>query len=52
MGAADEVGSISAGKLADLVIVQGDPLKRITDLFDVQGVMLNGRYRPIDQLLE
>jgi hypothetical protein len=52
MGAADEVGSISAGKLADLVIVQGDPLKRITDLFDVHGVMLNGRYRPIDQLLE
>jgi len=52
MGAIAEVGRIEAGMLADLVIVDGDPLTRITDLINVQGVILNGRYRSLDQLLQ
>ena len=52
MGAGDEVGQIKAGLLADMVIVDGDPLRNIDDLFNVQGVMLNGRYRTLDELLE
>ena len=52
MGAGNEVGTIKPGMLADIVIVAGDPLTRITDLFQVQGVMLNGRYRELGELLE
>ncbi len=36
--------------LADLVIIDGDPLARMTDLMKVQGVMMNGRYRGIEAL--
>jgi len=51
MGAADELGSIRPGYLADMVMVAGDPLADITALRDVQGVMLNGRYHTVDALL-
>jgi len=51
MGAADQVGRLEAGFLADLVIVDGDPLARMTDLMNVEGVMVNGRYREIERLL-
>ena len=49
-GATDLVGRIEAGFLADLVIVDGDPLARMTDLLNVAGVMLNGRYLRIEDL--
>jgi imidazolonepropionase-like amidohydrolase len=51
MGAADEIGRIDVGLLADLVIIDGDPLKRMTDLMNVTGVMVNGRYRGIEALI-
>jgi len=51
MGAEAEVGQVRDGLLADLVIVDGDPLANIIDLFNVTGVMTNGRYYPLDELL-
>jgi imidazolonepropionase-like amidohydrolase len=39
---ADELGSIEKGKLADLVMVDGDPLKDIRAMRKVKRVMLNG----------
>jgi imidazolonepropionase-like amidohydrolase len=38
----DRLGSVEAGKLADLVLVQGDPAKNISDMRRVKRVMLNG----------
>jgi Tol biopolymer transport system component len=38
-----ELGSIEAGKLADLVIIDGDPLRNILDSEKVRWTMLNGR---------
>lgn len=38
----DRLGSIEAGKLADLVLVEGDPSKNISDMRRVKRVMLNG----------
>ncbi len=42
--AADRLGSIEAGKLADLVLVEGDPSKNISDMRRVNRVMLNGKW--------
>jgi imidazolonepropionase-like amidohydrolase len=38
----DRLGSIEAGKLADLILIQGDPLKDISNMRRIQRVMLNG----------
>ena len=40
----DRLGTIENGKLADLLIVEGDPSKQIDDLARVQKVMLNGKW--------
>ena len=42
--ASDRLGSIESGKLADLVLVEGDPLKNISDMRYVKRVMLNGKW--------
>jgi imidazolonepropionase-like amidohydrolase len=45
---ADRLGTIEVGKLADLVIVEGDPTKNISDMRRVKRVMLNGRWVPAE----
>ncbi|MGI9289928.1 MAG: amidohydrolase family protein [Gammaproteobacteria bacterium] len=52
LGAADDVGTLTPGKLADILIVKGDPLSNVQDLFNLQGVMLNGQYRTLEELLQ
>ena len=52
IGAAGEVGEVKPGKLADLIIVDGDPLAQIFDLVKIQGVMLNGVYRQRADILQ
>lgn len=42
MGAASVLGSIQAGKRADLVLVDGDPLRRMNDIGRVVLTMKNG----------
>lgn len=43
-------GSIKVGKAADLVLVEGDPSKRIGDLRQTRTVMLGGRLMDADAL--
>jgi imidazolonepropionase-like amidohydrolase len=38
----DRLGSVEAGKIADLVLVEGDPSKNISDMRRIKRVMLNG----------
>ena len=42
--ASNRLGSIEPGKLADLVIVEGNPLNNISDVRRVKRVMLNGNW--------
>jgi imidazolonepropionase-like amidohydrolase len=42
MGWQDQVGTVEKGKYADLVAVEGDPLKDITELARVEFVMKGG----------
>lgn len=41
---ADRLGSVEPGKLADLVLVGGDPLQNISAIRQVKRVMINGRW--------
>jgi imidazolonepropionase-like amidohydrolase len=42
--AADRIGSVERGKLADLLLVQGDPTTEIGAMRNVRRVMLGGRW--------
>jgi imidazolonepropionase-like amidohydrolase len=39
----NEIGTVEAGKNADIIAVKGDPLKDISELQRVKFVMLGGR---------
>lgn len=43
IGAGDEIGSLKVGKLADLIIIDGNPLDNIRDTEHVTHTMVNGR---------
>lgn len=52
IGVSKDLGTLEAGKLADLVIVDGDPLAKIKDAWNVQLVMKNGILYDIETLLK
>ncbi|MEM9676054.1 MAG: DPP IV N-terminal domain-containing protein [Bacteroidota bacterium] len=51
VGVADDLGTIEEGKVADLVIVDGDPLANIFDAWNVTMTVKNGIRYEIDELL-
>ena len=44
MGIADSLGTVARGRLADLVLLDANPLDDIRNTKKVRGVVLNGRY--------
>ncbi len=42
--ATDSLGTVAAGKLADLVLLDADPLADITNITMIRAVVANGRY--------
>ena len=51
MGLAADLGTIEPGRLADLVIVDGNPLANIADLRRTRRVMKDGVLYELDALL-
>ena len=51
VGVGKDLGTVEAGKLADLAFIAGDPLSRIEDLANVQAVMKNGRVYTVPELM-
>jgi imidazolonepropionase-like amidohydrolase len=52
VGQEKNTGSISVGKTADLVLVEGDPSRRLSDLRQTRLVMLAGKLLDADALRE
>ncbi|PWJ54743.1 Tol biopolymer transport system component [Dyadobacter jejuensis] len=50
IGVSKDLGTIEAGKLADMVLIDGDPLVHIEDLINVKGVFKNGTYLSEERL--
>jgi len=52
MGVLDDLGTIESGKLADLIFVEGNPLKDITDTTNVRMVMKNGEAYTMEEIIK
>lgn len=52
LNASDDLGTVEAGKLADFVVLEGDPLADITNLRRVRTVIKNGQVFELADLLD
>ena len=52
LNAADQIGSIQEGLLADLIILDADPTEDIYNLKEIDKVVLSGRVLSIDDLIQ
>lgn len=50
-GVERDLGTLEPGKLADLVLVSGNPLLNVADAANVRAVMKNGKLYAIDELV-
>ena len=51
LGIEHHLGTIEPGKLADFVILRGDPLARIEDTLDIEAVVKDGLWTDRERLL-
>ncbi len=52
LGLDNQIGTITPGAMADLVLVAGDPLNNVEDLIKIVAVVRNGRFFSLVSLLE
>jgi len=52
LGLDNQIGTITPGAMADLILVGGDPLNNIDDLLRIVAVVRNGRFFSLVSLLE
>ena len=51
LGAERDIGTVEAGKLADLVVIAGDPLTRLDESTQIQATVVSGRWHEQTNLL-
>jgi hypothetical protein len=51
IGVDRDLGSLEPSKLADMIIVDGDPLERLSDITRIRGVLVGGRWFDRDDLV-
>ncbi|MFY9819733.1 MAG: amidohydrolase family protein, partial [Thermoanaerobaculia bacterium] len=51
LGVEADLGTVEKGKLADLLVVDGDPLRDVRDLRRLRLVIQNGEVSTLDELL-
>lgn len=51
MGVANDLGTLEVGKLADMAIVDGNPLEDITDTLKTRKVIKNGEVFTVEELI-
>lgn len=51
LGAGEDLGSVEPGKLADLIIVDKNPLENIRNIRDIRWVVQNGEVYTMEELL-
>jgi imidazolonepropionase-like amidohydrolase len=49
-GLLNSLGAIEPGKIADLVLLDADPLEEINNTKRINAVVVNGRYLPKEKL--
>jgi imidazolonepropionase-like amidohydrolase len=52
LGRADQIGTLAAGKQADMVLIKGDPSKKIEEMENVETVFKNGVGYDAQKLVE
>lgn len=52
LGLENQIGTITPGSMADLLLISGDPLNRTDDLIRIVAVVRNGRFFSLVSLLE
>jgi imidazolonepropionase-like amidohydrolase len=52
MGREKDLGTIEAGKLADLIAIDGDPIANIANTTKVKKVVANGRVYDVAELVK
>ncbi|MCC7258720.1 MAG: PD40 domain-containing protein [Gammaproteobacteria bacterium] len=51
LGLQEDLGSLATGRMADLLVIDGDPLADPTHLLRIEAVMVDGMPRSLDDLL-
>jgi imidazolonepropionase-like amidohydrolase len=52
VGVGKDLGTLEPGKLADLIVVDGDPLRNVRDAWNVVWVVKNGAVYSVEELLK
>lgn len=52
LGAGDDLGSVEAGKLADLLILEANPLEDVRNIRKIQKVVQNGNIYTLEEILK
>ncbi len=51
LGVDKSLGTLEIGKVADMVVLDGDPLNNITDIFNVQATIKDGHVYTIEEMI-